>query len=135
MGAERQRASPVRAIAGDNVSPIPGAFLGMQAYILQSTGDTTRAAAIRKTLDATPDTTWMVHIARAYAYLATADTAKVLSEMEAGLARRELVAQNVPLVHRMFDPLRHSARFAAIVRKSGLEGRGLTGPNGGRPAP
>ena len=124
-----------RAIAGDNVSPIPGAFLGMQAYILQSTGDTTRAAAIRKTLDATPDTTWMVHIARAYAYLATADTAKVLSEMEAGLARRELVAQNVPLVHRMFDPLRHSARFAAIVRKSGLEGRGLTGPNGGRPAP
>ena len=111
------------------------AFRGMAAYIRQATGDTARAAAIRRELDAIPDTTWMVHVGRMYAYLATTDTAKVLSEMETGVARGELVAQNIPLADRMFDPVRHSARFAAIVRKSGLDGRGLTGPNGGRPAP
>ena len=77
----------------------------------------------------------MVHMARVFAYLATPDTAKVLSEMEAGLARRELVPQWISLADRIFDPVRHSARFGEIVRRSGLEGRGLTGPNGGRPAP
>jgi hypothetical protein len=107
----------------------------MTAYILQFTGDTAGAAAIRRNLDEIPDTTWMVHITRGYAYLATRDTAKALSEMETGVMRGELVPQNVPLVDQIFDPVRHSARFAAIVRKAGLEGRGLTGPNGGRPAP
>ena len=127
------RLDDARAIVGDNDPPIP--FSGMTAYILQATGDTARAAKIRKTLDATPDTTWMIHTARVYAYLATADTAKILHEMESGLARRELLPQNVPLGDRVFDPVRRSERFAAIVRESGLEGRGFTGPNGGRPAP
>ena len=71
---------------------------------------------------------------RVYAYLATADTAKVLSEMEASLAQHEMLAQTLPLVDRLYDPVRHTARFAEVVRKSGLEGRGLTGPMGGRPA-
>jgi TolB-like protein/tetratricopeptide (TPR) repeat protein len=122
-----------RAIVGTDVPPIP--FNGMMAYTLQSVGDTAQASAIRKRLDATPDTTWLVHMARAIAYLATPDTAKALSEMEAGLARREFVPQWMPLLDRMFDPVRRSVRFAEIVRRSGLEGRGLTGPNGGRPAP
>jgi len=122
-----------RAMVGTTDLPIP--FNGMMAYILQYIGDTARASAIRKKLDATPDTTWMVHLARATAYLAGGDTSKVLSQMEAGLARGEFVPQWTPLVDRMFDPVRHSARFAEIVRKAGLEGRGFTGLNGGRPAP
>ncbi|MEO8194404.1 MAG: protein kinase [Gemmatimonadales bacterium] len=126
------RLNEARAIAGDITPPIP--FNGMIAYILQMTGDTARAAAIRKTLDATPDTTWMIHTARAYAYLATGDTARVLSEMEAGLDRREIVIHWMPFVDRLMDPVRHSARFAAVVRRLGVEGRGLTGPTGGRQA-
>jgi hypothetical protein len=126
------RLAEARAVVGDNILPIP--FNGQRAYTLQSTGDTAAAAAIRRTLEATSDTTWMVHTARVYAGLATPDTSRVLSEMEAALTRRELLPQFVAFVDRIFDPIRHTARFAAIVRRAGLEGRGLTGPTGGRPS-
>jgi len=128
-----RRFDEARAYIGDGMLPI--GFDGMAAYTLQLAGDTARAAKIRRTLDSTPDTTWMVHSARSFAYLATRDTAKALSEMEAGLSARELVPQWMPLLDRIFDPVRQSERFAAIVRRSGLEGRGLTGLTGGRPAP
>jgi hypothetical protein len=116
---------------GEDVPPIP--FNALTAYALEFTGDRARAAAIRHSLDTTPDTTWMVHYGRAFAYLATRDTSKVLSELEASLERRELVPQWTPLFDRAFDPIRHSARFAEIVRKAGLDGRGLTGIPGARP--
>jgi len=137
LGLERisiRHFAEARAVLGNFLSLTQG-FLGMTAYILQSTGDTAQAAAIRRNLDATPDTTWMVHTTRAYAYLATGDTAKALSEMEVGVTRGELVPQNIPFIDQMFDPVRHSARFAEIVKRAGLEGRGLTGVNGGRPVP
>lgn len=128
-----RRYDEARTFVGDSLAPIP--FNGMAAYTLQLVGDTARAAMIRGTLDSTPDTTWMIHTGRAFAYLATRDTARALTEMEAGLSAREIVPQWLPLLDRIFDPVRHSERFAAIVRRSGLEGRGLTGPTGGRPAP
>jgi hypothetical protein len=33
----------------------------------------------------------------------------------------------------MFDPLRRSARFAAVVRRFGFDERRLASPKGGRP--
>jgi TolB-like protein/tetratricopeptide (TPR) repeat protein len=119
-----------RAIIGEDIPPVP--FDGMTAWCLEMAGDKARAAAIRRSLDSMPDTTWSIHSARMYAYLATPDTAKALSEMESGVDR-ELVVQAIPFVDRMYDPVRHSARFAAVVRRAGLEGRGMTGPTGGRP--
>lgn len=113
----------------------PTGFNGFAAWALEKSGARARAAVIRRELDAQPDTAWMVHVARVYAYLATTDTAKVLSEMEKALERREILAQTLPFVDRVFDPVRHTTRFAEVVRKSGLEGRGLTGRYGGRPAP
>lgn len=128
----QHRFDEARDIVGNGAAPIP--FNGMVAYILQMIGDTARASAIRKSIDATPDTTWLIALARGYAYLSI-DTAKALSAFEAGVARREFVPQWEPLANRMFDPVRRSARFAEIVRRAGLDGRGLTGPGGGRPAP
>jgi len=126
------RLDEARAIAGNDDLPIP--FNGMRAYVLQRTGDTARAAAIRRALDAMPDTVWLIHVARANAYLATPDTAKVLRELEAAVASREMIGASMVPGDRILDPVRHSPRFAAIIRRIGLEGRGLTGPNGGRPA-
>jgi serine/threonine protein kinase/tetratricopeptide (TPR) repeat protein len=122
-----------RAIVGDDVPPVP--FNGMTAYVLQKAGDTAKAAAIRRNLDAMNDTTWMIHTARAFAYLATPDTAKALTEIEAAFGGREIFPTWIPLVERIFDPVRHSVRFAAVLRRWGLEGTDLTGRYGGRPAP
>jgi TolB-like protein/Flp pilus assembly protein TadD len=122
-----------RAIAGDNVPAIP--FNGMTAYVLEATGNKAKAAAIRRSLDTTPDTTWMIHTARVFAYLATPDTSKVLNEMEDAFAGREILPTWMPLVERAFDPVRHTARFATLLRRSGLEGTRLTDRYGGRPAP
>jgi serine/threonine-protein kinase len=121
------------SVMGDAKFPI--GFNGFAAWSLEKAGDKARAAAIRRELDAMPDSTWMVHESRVYAYLATADTAKVLSEMEEAFARGEIIAQTLPFIDRLYDPVRHTARFAEIVRKCGLEGRGLTGRYGGRPGP
>lgn len=128
----QHRLDEARDIVGSGTAPIP--FNGMMAYVLQMTGDTARASAIRRSIDATPDTTWLIALARGLAYIAV-DTAKALSAFEAGVARREFVPQWEPFPNRMFDTIRRSARFAEIVRRSGLQGRGLTDANGGRPAP
>ena len=113
-----------RAIVGNTNPPIP--FNGMTAYVLEKSGDRARAASIRQTLDAAPDSTWMIHTGRAFAYLATSDTAKVLTEMEIGFVQGEQIAQWVPFIDAMYDPIRGSERFANIVRRAGLEGRGFT---------
>ncbi len=113
-----------RAMLGDNIPPMP--FNGMIAYDLQMIGDTARAAAIRRSLASKPDTTWIIHISRAYAYLGMRDTARALTEMEHGLDNGEIVPVLIPFADRQVDPVRHTARFAAMVHRVGLEGRGLT---------
>jgi serine/threonine-protein kinase len=120
-----------RSVVGDNVPPI--AFNGTTAYVLEMIGDSARAAKIRNSLDAASDTVWLIHTARAFAYLAT-DTAKALTEIEAALRAREIFPSWLPFMERIYDPVRSSARFAAVVRGYGLEGTGVTGRNGGRPA-
>ncbi len=113
-----------RSMLEGKLPPLP--FSGWVAYDLERIGDTARAAAIRRTLESTPDTTWLIHTARAYAYLGMRDTARALSEMESGLDHGEIVPVMLPMGDRQVDVVRHTARFAAIVKRVGLEGRGLT---------
>ncbi len=126
------RLDEARKIAGETVTPKP--FTGSTAYVWEKTGDTAKARAVRRMLDEEPDTTWLVHTMRAYAYLATRDTARVLSELETGFARREIVPHAMFMGERILDPIRQSPRFAEILRRAGMDRMGLTGPTGGRPA-
>lgn len=109
-------------------------FAGMSAYGFQVVGDTARAAEIRRDLAARPDTTYAIHTARAYGYLSLGDTSRALSEIEAGLDHGELVPQHILFVDRVLDSVRHSARFAAIGRRVGLDLRTFTRPIRGTPA-
>jgi len=111
-------------LVGADTQPMP--FNGMVAPPLGLMGDTARALAILRHLNSIPDTTWIVHLSRAYVYLGIRDTAQALSEMESGLDRGEIVPIFLPYSARFVDPIRHTARFAAILRRVGLEGRGFT---------
>lgn len=127
------RRDEAREIVAGPILPLP--WNGMIAYILEVAGDKQRAAEIRRLLEQAPDTAWLVHTARVFAYLGTADTSKALTEMEAALRVREMLPSWQSLPERLFDPLRRSARFAAIVRGYGLDVKLLTSRYGGRPAP
>ena len=59
------------------------------------------------------------------------DTASALSAMETAVKAGE--RPYIPFVDPMFDPVRRSARFAAVVKRYGLDERQFTSPRGGRP--
>jgi eukaryotic-like serine/threonine-protein kinase len=61
------------------------------------------------------------------------DTAATLTEMERATAAGDLWPTYVSLSERVFDSLRRSPRFAAVVRRVGLDERIFTSPTGGRP--
>ena len=107
---------------------------GQGAYSLGMAGDTAAVRAlIREFKRALPDT-WMLHTGLVYAYLGVRDTSHALTELERALAARELTPNWNSFCDRMYDPLRSSPRFAAVLRGFGLDVGLMTGPNGGRPA-
>ena len=108
-------------------------FRGQAGYIIGRSGDRPRAEAWIKALRALPDTTWLLHTALAYSYLGLGDTTRTLDEFEAALRKREILPKWVPLGHRMFDPIRGSARFAAVLHAYGLDEKLFIPPNKGRP--
>ena len=65
----------------------------------------------------------MIHTGRVFAYLATTDTARALSELEAGFVQDEDIAQWVPFMDPIYDAVRGSARFANVLRRAGLDPR------------
>ncbi len=67
----------------------------------------------------------------AYAYLGLGDTARALSAMETAVRAGE--RPYITLVDPMFDPVRGSARFAAVVRRYGFDEKRFTALAGGRP--
>ncbi len=95
-------------------------WMGVSALGLAATGDTAGALRDRRDLERLPRDTWMIHTALSYANLAVGDTARALSEMEASRVAREDFPNWLSLYHSVYDPVRKSARFAAIARSFGL---------------
>jgi TolB-like protein len=108
-------------------------FRGQAGYIIGKSGDRPRALAWIKALRSLPETTWLLHTALAYSYLGLPDTAEALNQFELAVRKNEILPKWVPFGHRMFDPIRGSARFAAVVHAFGLDERLFVPPNRGRP--
>lgn len=114
--------------------PVSAPWRGQAAYSLARAGDTAIVRATIRDLQRMPPDTWLLHTGLAYAYLGLRDTSGALAELERALATREIMPKWDTFSDRMFDPLRSSARFAAVVRGFGLDAAVMTSPLGGRPA-
>jgi serine/threonine-protein kinase len=109
-------------------------WIGIAAFALAATGETTAARARLRDLEHLPRDTWLLHTGLAYAELGLADTTRALADLELALRSREITPKWATFSDPIYDAVRNSARFAAIVRGFGLDDRVLTSPLGGRPA-
>jgi eukaryotic-like serine/threonine-protein kinase len=125
------RPGEARRIAG--TAAMTTGFDGVLAYVHAASGDRERAAGIVRTLEARPQREWLVVTGLAYAYLGLRDTARALIALEAAARDGEITPTFIPLADRIFDPLRGSTRFAAVVRRFGLDEATFTSATGGRP--
>ncbi|MEW5917049.1 MAG: protein kinase [Gemmatimonadota bacterium] len=95
-------------------------------------GERERAEAMLREFAQTPPAI-MPHTRRSILHLALDDTATTLDAMERATEAGEIWPTYYSLSEPRFDVLRRSARFAAIVRRAGLNVAVFTSPNGGRP--
>jgi len=118
-----------RAMARVAVLP-PFNGVGVAAYVLAATGDRAGAAATVRELEGHLPGEWSVATGLTYAYLGLGDTARALSALETAARARE--RPYLTFADPMFDPVRRSPRFAAVVRGLGLDERRFTSPAGRR---
>ncbi len=106
--------------------------LARATYVLGVAGERTRALTMARQLTERFAGSDEGANSLGAAWLAVGDTARALTLLERAVAIPDyFVLSNLGL--RMYDPVRATPRFAALVRKLGLDVALFTSPNGGRP--
>jgi serine/threonine-protein kinase len=112
---------------------MPPFFDGERGYVMAQSGNRAEAERILRALQSRRPQRWLGNLHIAFVAIGLGDTALALTALERATDVKELWPSYRPLVQQLYDPLRQSPRFAALVRRVGLDEKIFTSPNGGRP--
>jgi serine/threonine-protein kinase len=90
-------------------------------YLLAATGDRAGATAFLADLDKERGHNAFANVAQAWTYLGGGDTTQALEALERARRAREPIGFSVPFGMPTYDAIRHSGRFAAVIKSYGLE--------------
>jgi TolB-like protein/Tfp pilus assembly protein PilF len=108
------------AVARRSAGRLPklGGWIGISAYLYGRLGDRAKVDSIVRIIER--DRPWFGSTTLAYAALGRRDTTSALQHLEAASRAGEYWAAYYPIRDQFFDLIRRSARFAALVRATGL---------------
>jgi len=96
-------------------------WIGMIAYVHAMTGDREVARRIVRDLEAASPRPWFGNAALAYAYVGLGDTSRALTALEQATDAKEIWPNYNAVIDPMWNPVRKSARWAAVLHRVGLE--------------
>jgi serine/threonine-protein kinase len=90
-------------------------------YLTAVTGDRTGVIAFVRQRESQRGHDSFTNLTQAWTYLGGGDTTQALDALERAERAREPLPFSVPFSMPAYDPLRHSARFAAVIKGYGME--------------
>jgi serine/threonine-protein kinase len=90
-------------------------------YLIGAIGDRSEAAAFVRRLDGERGRNAFANLSQAWTYLGSGDTTRALDALERALRAREPMGFSAPFGMLVYDPIRKSARFAAVIKGYGLD--------------
>jgi hypothetical protein len=114
-------------------APLPVGGMSNQPYVLAKLGDTTTALRLVAAMESNTPRPWFTDAQRASIKLATGDTAGALNGLDQWARSRSSTMWIIPPLDPAYDAIRHTARFAALLRQTGLDVQTLTAPRSKRP--
>ncbi|HEY2165152.1 MAG TPA: hypothetical protein VGH04_14230, partial [Gemmatimonadaceae bacterium] len=90
-------------------------------YLKAVTGDRDGAAEFIRERDSERGHDSFTNLTHAWTYLGGGDTTRALDALERAVRAREPLPFSVPFSMPAYDPIRHSARFAAVIKGYGMD--------------
>ncbi len=107
-----------KLLVGAGRVPQSSPWLG---YLIAATGDRAGAATYIRQVEGERGHNSLANLAEAWTYLGGGDTTHAIDALERAVRAHEPMAFSVPFGMPAYDALRHSARFAAVIRGYGLD--------------
>ncbi len=100
---------------------LPFIWPGIVANILAEAGEPAMATRLVREIESMRPRPWGAGTTLAFAFLGLGDSSRALAALERALDAREMWPTNLSLLEPMYDPVRQSPRFAALLRRVGLD--------------